>query len=415
MLIEKKKINFLDMMIDLVFITFFILHYLLPSFGHGMNFIIPLFLAVAYACYLGVKDFRLGATLILFLGAILFLTTMYTVLTDTKTIVSTAGGLEFKQFMSKFNQYALMFFPALLLYRVLKIGNRRYKTVLLLALAAIIAFVMVQTFIEVIKNPGALRHWEDFEDLASENVGTYTFVYGIPILITALFACLKSFKLIGKLLGIAAIITMFVFLLHAEYTLALIISFLGLICVGYSSCRLKSTKILYVLFFVILFFFLLPPILKFAYSNIESKQVSLRLKELYDFFVSGDSSGYNLNGRLTLYIDTLKAFLKSPLFGNSQLDFDGHATFITVLSDTGLLGAVPMYGLVFATQRVVKKMLGESNRYFMPVFIGYILMGITNPIHSALPLAFAVWFIAPLTVEFFFNKENEKNEECLEN
>ena len=133
--------------------------------------------------------------------------------------------------------------------------------------------------------------------------------------------------------------------------------------------------------------------------------MSIRLYEIYYFLVGGDATGYNMDGRITLYTESIKAFLKSPFWGNRHLDFDGHATFLTVLSDLGLLGGIPFYYLYFSSRKRVRIIINDKGNYYGPVFLMLLLMGFTNPIHTALPLMYVVWFLVPLSIETFMEYE----------
>jgi O-antigen ligase len=130
--------------------------------------------------------------------------------------------------------------------------------------------------------------------------------------------------------------------------------------------------------------------------------------ELYSFFTSGDTSGYNLNGRFTLYGKSIEAFLNSPIIGNRHLDFDGHATCLTVLADTGIIGGIPFYYLLISMNKRMKALLSENAKNFLPAYFCLLCMGFSNPIHNSLPLAFAVWFIVPLIIDTLIKHEGEK-------
>ena len=412
MLNEKKKVKFFDLIVDLIFIAFFTAHFLLPSFD--LNFIIPLALALAYCVYFGIKDTKLGANLILVISACAFLALVYAVLTETKTISSDVDNAGLKQYVSKFNQYFMMFFPLLLSFRIIKTYPRKVRFRILIFIAAVFGYVFVNTFILLLTDPGAVRHWDEFSSLAGQDIGSYDFVYAVPIIICTLAACNKKFNLVGKIINVIVIVCAFVFLVNADYTLALLIAMIGLVLVGYLRCQRTLSKFTYILLCIIGAFFI-PSILKLFYTYFPDGDISLRIREIYDFLVSGDSSGYNLNGRLTLYGESLLAFFRSPLVGNESLDFDGHGTFLTVLSDTGIIGAVFMYGIVFAARKYVKHILGAYDRSFMPVFIAFILMGIVNPIHATDALSFTMWCVAPLVLDYFFNLEESINETTVEN
>ena len=60
--------------------------------------------------------------------------------------------------------------------------------------------------------------------------------------------------------------------------------------------------------------------------------------------------------------------------------------------------------------RIIKE-LDEQKKEFTAFFIMLILMGITNPIHTALPLMYVLWFLVPMSIKLYNEcKENKKYE-----
>ena len=394
-------------LIDLAAVIFFSAYYILPSFNGSFNRWLALFAGIGYFGYVLIKDRKVGVSFISIFAAVTVIAFAFLILTDTKTISETANNRVFKVFMSKFSQYFFMYLPALLLIRVLKTANKEQKNVMLLFLVVLYVIVLYNTFTVILENPDAIRHWEEFADMEDENIGNYYFVYSVPIVITGLSVCMARLKGFRKLICLGMIGILFVFLLLASYTLAVLIAALGLIMQIFLSLKSPITKILFVVAAVIGLFFV-PDLLLFISENAPSGNMSVRFKELYSFFTAGDSSGYNLNGRLTLYKMSIEAFLNSPIIGNRSLGFDGHATFLTVLSDTGIIGGIPFYYLLFSMNKRMKAFLGENARNFLPAFFCLLCMGFSNPIHNSLPLAFSVWFIVPLIINTLINKEGEK-------
>ena len=394
-------------LIDLAAVIFFSAYYILPSFNGSFNRWLALFAGIAYFGYVLIKDRKVGISFISIFTAVTVIAFAFLILTDTKTISETASNRILKVFLSKFSQYFFMYLPGLLLIRVLKTANKEQKNLMLLLLVAFNVIVLYNTFTVIMENPDAIRHWEEFADMEDENIGNYYFVYSVPIIITGLSVCMARLKGFKKLICLGMIAVLFVFLLLASYTLAILIAALGLIMQIFLSLKSPITKILFIVAAVIGIFFV-PDLLLFISENAPSGNMSVRFKELYSFFTAGDTSGYNLNGRLTLYSMSIEAFLNSPIIGNRNLTFDGHATFLTVLSDTGIIGGIPFYYLLFSMNKRMKAFLGENARNFIPAFFCLVCMGFSNPIHNSLSLAFSVWFIVPLIIDTLINKEGEK-------
>ena len=394
-------------LIDLVAVIFFSAYYILPSVNGSMNRFLVLFVGIAYFGYVLFKDRKIGISFISIFAAVTILAFAFLILTDTKTISESASNRLLKIFMSKFSQYFFMYLPGLLLIRTLKTATREQKKLLLVILVALFAVVLYNTFLEILNNPDAIRHWEEFADMEDENIGNYYFVYSVPIVIVGISVCMAKLKGFRKLICLGMIAVLFLFLLQASYTLAILIAILGFALQIFLSFKSPVTKILFVIVAVIAAFFI-PDLLLFIANNAASNNMSVRFMELYSFFTSGDSSGYNLNGRLTLYGMSIQAFFNSPIVGNRSLNFDGHATFLTVLADTGIIGGIPFYYLLFSMNKRMKALLNENAINFLPAFFCLLLMGFSNPIHNSLPLAFAVWFIVPLIINTLINKEREK-------
>lgn len=402
-LIGKEGMPF----IDLAALIFFSVYYILPSVSGSFNRWLALFAGIAYVIYILIKDRKIGISFISIFTAVTVVAFAFLILTDTKTIDEGASNRLLKIFFSKFSQYFFMYLPGLLLIRVLKTANKEQKSFLLILLTALYAIVLYNTFTVILENPDAIRHWEEFADMEDENIGNYYFVYSVPIVIVGLSVCMVKLKSIGKFVCLGMIAVLFLFLLQASYTLAILIAGLGLLMQIFLSFRSPITKILFVVVAVIGALFI-PDLLLFISENAASTNMSVRFRELYGFFSSGDTSGYNLNGRLTLYRMSLEAFLNSPIIGNRNLNFDGHATCLTVLSDTGIIGGIPFYYLLFSMNKRMKALLGGNAINFLPAFFCLLCMGFSNPIHNSLPLAFAVWFIVPLIIDTLINKEGEK-------
>ncbi len=393
--------------IEVLIIFLFSLYYILPSASAEINFLIVVFLILFYVVYVILKDKQSLWFVVPYLVCSFLLASMFTLLTDTTAISATSENLKLKQFMSTLSQYLFMYLPVIFCHRVLKKASIKQQRVLFIGCSILFIFVTIITLRELAINPGIIRSWENFSELEKQNIGNYYFVYAIPIIITLLAVIMENKKIYEKAFYLIFILLFMFFVLQAEYTLALIITMVGLTIVIYRSIRNIIFKLAF-LFVSLLVIILLPTILVFLANNIESTQMSLRLMELRDFFVSGSADGYNLNGRLTLYGKSILAFLRSPLYGNRTLDFNGHALFLTVLADTGILGGIPFYYLLLNARKQIKQMLKDNYVKFIPIFICLLCIGFTNPIQRSYPVSFSIWFFAPLAISLFVSREENK-------
>ena len=391
---------------EVLLLIFFAFYYLLPAVTEAVPFMVALAVAVVYLLLLFIKGDASRLAVPLFLTGVAWISLLFLLLTDTQSISQSVENYTVKVYFSKINQMLFSFFPIFMLHRLVTGANKTQLRLCFWLLVAIVGYVIVNTTIELLVNEDATRSWANFEEQAENNVGTYAYVYAVPMIITALVSqCMRRQKMWQKLLIIALIAFLFLFLTLAQYTLALLISCAGVALQLNFSIRKTAYKVLLWLFFAVLLLFL-PNILRFLAENIQSEQMQDRLTELAAFFDSGDTSGYNFNGRLTRYIETIKAFFRSPIWGNRSLPLDGHATFLTLPADVGLLGAIPFFAIIHWCVNRMKSLLPYVRKEFIPLVVCYVLMGLTNPIHSALPLSIAMWLVAPLIL-FYGVKTNE--------
>lgn len=403
---EAQKNNNGLPLIELGAILFFAAYYLLPVVGNMFSEIMVVFLGLAYMTYILLIDIKESKFIFAFVLLAVYISLMYFLLTETSTINANVTNYGVKRFMSKFFQYFFMFFPSVLTLRFIANANNKQKNFILIFISLLITYVMLVTIHEIEMHPDITRMWDSDIETTSDNIASYYFVYAIPIIISVLIMFIsKNHKILFKIIAIAFVIFSFVFLLQAQYTLSILIAMVGLILGFLISSKSTLIKIIVSISIVILMF-LLPDILKYVATNVKSAQISIRFRELANFFSSGDASGYNLDGRLTLYWETIKAFFVSPLYGNRTLNFDGHATFLTILSDTGILGGIPFYILYFMTKKKIETIIEDTTGLFTIPFLMLVIMGLTNPIHAAYPVGFAIWFVVPLILSFIIENNN---------
>ena len=390
--------------VELGLIAFFACYYLLPSFSLDVNFVAFLFVSSLYVLLISNEDIRLAKSVLIIVAASAVISLLYIVLTETVSISANASNLFLKRFLSKYNQNFSFFFPLFISERVVRNASYKQKKFLTLLFCALFAYVIVNTTIELMENEGAARVWANFGEQNENDVGTYAYIYAVPVVITAFVSLIFKTKItLYKTLLIIATVALFIFLVMAQYTLALLIAVIGVVLQISKNLEKQTSKLM--LWMVIIFLSLfLSRIIDFFASIIPLQQVSIRLYEVADFFESGDATGYNLNGRLTLYWKTIVAFVKSPIIGNEYLGFDGHATLLTIPANIGIFGGLLFYWMLKEGRTRMRGILGKNDKQFVSVFACLIIMGFTNPIHGALPLAFASWVIAPMIVYMIGNK-----------
>lgn len=379
-------------------IAYFIIYYILPKVSYFTNPIIPLVISLVYLFLISINDKIIAKKFFILLCLVLFISMLYFLLTDTQTINKNVDYYNIKRFYSKFNQIYFSFFPSILSYRVFKCSSFINKKKIVLFSIFLIVFVLYNSISKLLIDPDLVRNWDNFNKLSSINVGSYTFVYSISVIsvLTTLFIInVKSINI--KVVSIIFYLICIFYLILAQYTLSILISIIGTFLIIFRIYKNKY-QIMLILFFL---FFLpfIPYAIKLILPYINSRDIHNRLYEIISF-LNGNGLGFNMLGRLSLYIRSIQSFIHSPIIGNRYLGFDGHSTFLTILSDLGIMGAVPYFYLFIVNKKQNSKLLQDYGVYFNSIFSVYLLIGLTNPIHSAFNLSFSVWFLVPVFISY---------------
>lgn len=399
-----KKIGFLEFF----FAIFFIIYSILPAMPTKLSFIYVVILATAYSFFIALTDEKLRQPVIIYLLLILIISIAYFFLTDSSGVSVYVSNFQLKKFMAKYNQFFSLFFPAILCARFIYYGSFFQKKIALIISYISIGFVVLKTLVELAIDPNVAKQFSNIDETTVDNIANYYYVYAIPIVLSIIVMYYFHIerKELKSVLFVTIIILLY-FLLKAQYTLAFLIGLAGVYFEFFKKFKNIYVKTLILLLTFISIFFV-PFILKIIAENVESDQMALRLNEIYNFIVFGDASGYNLNGRLTLYWKCVEAFFKSPFIGNRTLDFNGHSSILNVPADLGLLGLIPFYYMFFKMNTHIKSLLGDKNYLFTPIFLMFFMMGMTNPIHSSTAIAAVTWLIAPLAINMLFSNENDE-------
>ena len=374
--------------------------YFLTPFHMDLSILPFLALASLYVSYVFIFNANSRKDIIVYITTIVFISVLYYLLTDTKSVQS-ESYIGLKRILSKVQQFTWMFFPLLLSQEFIRRGSKKQFYAIGVLIVSIILFIITETLIAISLYPDITRTFDmDMVDYgAVKYVGNYYFVYLIPFLIVlATFLPFRFRNVISIVAFLAIIIFLFYFIIQSQFTLALLISLIGVVLVVWGHVKSIPGHLFFVLF-LLLFSLVFLPLLNWAIQHIQSEQMVERLTDVYMFFDYGESDTQNLGGRMSLYKDTILAFADKPFFGNRSLPFDGHATLLTILSDLGLLGGIPLYYLLFHSFFIARASL-KDKKAMNVFFIVLLLMGFTNPIHSSTQISFGIWFIAPLALHF---------------
>ena len=291
---------------------------------------------------------------------------------------------ELKRFVSKLMQYSGMFFPIVLYKRCKHYGSKN-RNIILVIIAIVAMCAVCHSVLELIKiNPLAARDF-GFEERNKhiENL------------------CRRYLKL--KLILILLCLFFLYFLYKAQFTLAILTSFITIVFVIIRDMRSVGARVFGVML-IILFLFIFPYVLESLIIPNLPEMLADRFGEIRDFFNGDSEQSSDLKGRLILYKKTILAFFSSPIVGNRSLPFDGHATYLTVWADLGIIGGSVLVTLLVSANRLMRRDQGALYVFFAPLMVHLLLNGFTNPIQAALPIYICLWFVIPLAISILSDK-----------
>jgi hypothetical protein len=251
-----------------------------------------------------------------------------------------------------------------------------------------------------------------------KGISGYSLIYSLVIIIPLLYSSLRYYNKKNKL-RVMLLFSLIVFLVYkAAYTTALIALMLGFFIYLFLNTSNMVRVFLLPLILLMCIFLMNPNLiydsLMYLSYKIEIQQTSIRLQQLADLILYGDSSGDTLN-RLGLYRLSIDAFLKYPLTGiiifDPNYNLSGHSAFLDILGATGLVGFIPYllfiwYSYRISLQKTKDKKLrnGIRTSYFMFCFIGSINTLATSFTIMLFLLFFVNWY--PAFVDYIKVKQN---------
>ena len=378
--------------------------YILPTVHSNMPLFYSFPLVFLYSLYVIAKDRTLTSYFVGILGIMLFVTILYLFLTESSSISKDVENSMLKRFASKFTQMFFMFSLTPMAIRVIKNATKKQKMVLLISFLAMILMVIVETTTLLISNPELSRKWAEAKDVIENdnvNFANYSFVYIVPLIIVAMGAAISRTKNDWvKLIYIIFIIYLLNFLLQTQFTISLIIAAFAIVAILWMGNKNSLSRLLIVFTSVITIIYL-PDILRLIAREVDSKTISMRINDLYQFLYSSEeTTERSLDGRYYIYMESIKAFFGSPLVGNRHLTFNPHSTILGTFADLGLMGGVPYMILYIRSRKMINNVL-QDKTFFDLVFYTLLLEALLNPIHASMPVAFGAWLFAPIFISVF--------------
>ena len=382
-----KKLPFLEWV--------FILIYAFISINPKMNALVPmpvfLFLELIYCVYIVIIETKLRHYVGIILMGALVIALMYVFTTASVYISQDAEFREIKSFVTMFCSYLSICFPMMMTYRLLLYGTEFQKKSIFIILILLLAIIFYVTWEELKINERIMksRMSSSLDDESNMMVGGYVFICATAIMLSSVFYAFRQCNnKILRWLMFSITCFLILFIVRSLYTIALIAGVIGM-------CYTMRTKN-YRLFVpsLILILFLLPILLQLIINVLDDGDIKYRMMEIYSLIMTGTLEDGDLSARIQLYRKGLVAFLCSPLWGNYKLGFNPHSTIIELLASVGLWGFLPFVIMLKKSFNLIKKIQPQWS--ITPVYVTFLFMALTNPIHSSHSLNIAMWFLGPL-------------------
>lgn len=287
----------------------------------------------------------------------------------------------------------------------------------------------IPTMIEVFANPGAIRELsyggvDTIEDYSKvqRNVGTFSYVYGLAIIIPFLIHILieAKNKKIYLLLTLISIMT----LIKASFTIAIIISVISMLIYYLTSKKNITHKIMIVsisILFVVISFSFLPNFLIKLSNNIDNKYFKQRIIEVADFIGGNEINGGDLTSRLELYQKSFNTFLKHPIVGVGgyyYIEFNnpGIGYHSQLIDDMARYGIFSLFFVIIFFYYYRKYLLkistkGTNNRIINTTIFGVLFLALINPCFNNEWISIIMFILLPTYCSLEKEESNEKNSE----
>ncbi|MGV8093744.1 MAG: hypothetical protein AB2L24_17940 [Mangrovibacterium sp.] len=182
---------------------------------------------------------------------------------------------------------------------------------------------------------------------AKMNIGGFTLVYMIPVILPMIVAMFRYKRLkLNSVLFFTLPLVYFVY--KSQYTIA-IISLLIVIIGLFIFNKYSYKRFILITFFILLFFLFIGPEVFDSFRKVidaQSYEVSTRLNAIFDLANEGESDSEALVGRQLAYLESIKTFISSPIFGGRFFNtgiIGGHSFILDMIASYGLFGILALF------------------------------------------------------------------------
>lgn len=287
----------------------------------------------------------------------------------------------------------------------------------------------IQTYLGLIIHPLASRYLAvENLDLALKNIygslgiGGFNFVYSsVYILIIIYYLVIFDNKNLSKitivffsLIFIIILLTLF----KASYFIPIAILTTGIIFIS-----LKKSKLNFILILLLIYsFYLFNDLLlnELEYTPLSKKYFDIVLT------LQNSASESQTLYRINLYLNSLKTFLRFPIFGlngtvdelnNSYEYIGGHSGWFDFMAYFGLFASIPVFLSIYYNYKKTINIYyyNYNNILINAVYLCLIINGILNPILYVYQIGFVVFFVLPSACVLNLSRGNYENENIMVN
>ena len=297
----------------------------------------------------------------------------------------------------------------------------------------IICFILttIPTMIELTKDQGAIRALtyggiDTVEDYAriKNNVGTFSYVYGLAILIPFFVYLFKENK--NKKWLLLILVLSIITLIEASFTIGMIIAVIGCIILYLNnnkhSVQKKLIIVLISVLLIVIFITYLPNLLIYIGNNIENEYFQQRFLEIANFIDNPENSAEgDLAGRIELYTKSFKTFLEHPIIGvggyyyieNNNPGIGYHSEILDNMARYGIFSLVFVIAFFYYYRKYLLQISKstKAKKIINTIIFSIIILAFINPCFNNEWISIIVFVLLPTycSLEEGKNEENSKN------
>lgn len=297
----------------------------------------------------------------------------------------------------------------------------------------IICFILttIPTMIELTKDQSAIRALtyggiDTVEDYAriKNNVGTFSYVYGLAILIPFFVYLFKENK--NKKWLVLILVLSIITLIEASFTIGMIIAVIGCIILYLNnnkhSVQKKLIIVLISVLLIVIFITYLPNLLIYIGNNIENEYFQQRFLEIANFIDNPENSAEgDLAGRIELYTKSFKTFLEHPIIGvggyyyieNNNPGIGYHSEILDNMARYGIFSLVFVIAFFYYYRKYLLQISKstKAKKIINTIIFSIIILAFINPCFNNEWISIVAFILLPTYCNLGVkkNEENGKN------